>query len=136
MNIFVQIVKMKNIEEAHRYIDNAKQILREKAHKEDKYYVDAKYVKMAGNTAYSGVLLALDGLLGGKKKVRKSVEWYKEELAKVDKKMLNSFSVAYETLHLVMGYDGSVSAKIAAIGLEEAETIINWVETKQAFNAA
>jgi len=127
---------MKNIEEAHRYIDNAKEILREKALKVDKYYSDAKYVKMAGNTAYSAVLLALDSVLGVKKKGRKSVEWYKEELAKVDKKMLNSFSVAYETLHLVMGYDGSLSAKIAAIGIEEAETIIHWVETKQASNAA
>jgi hypothetical protein len=30
-----------------------------------------------------------------------------------------------------MGYDGHPSAKIAAEGLEEAEQIINWVETKQ-----
>ena len=122
---------MKNIEEAHRYIDNAKQILREKAIKEDKYYQDAKYVRMAGNTAYSGVLIALDEMLGAKRRGRKSVEWYKEELSKMDKKILTSFNIAYEALHLVMGYDGVLSAKIAAVGLEEAETIINWVETKQ-----
>lgn len=122
---------MKNIEEAHRYIDNAKQILREKALKEDKYYQDAKYVRMAGNTAYSGVLIALDEMLGAKRRGRKSVEWYKEELSKMDKKILTSFNIAYEALHLVMGYDGVLSAKIAAVGLEEAETIINWVETKQ-----
>ncbi len=122
---------MKHIEEAHRYIDNAKEILREKGQKEDKYYQDAKYVKMAGNTAYNGLLLALDGLLGVKKKGRKSVEWYKEELSKLDKKILYSFSSAYETLHLSMGYDGHPSSKIVADGLEEAETIINWVEMKQ-----
>jgi len=126
---------MKHIEEAHRYIDNAKQILKEKAHKEDKYYKDAKYVRMAGNTAYSGVLLALDEVLGGKKRGRKSVEWYKEELSKLDKKILNSFNIAYEALHLVMGYDGVLSAKIAAVGIEEAETIIHWVETKQEFQS-
>ena len=122
---------MNNITEAHRYIENAKEILRDKALKEDKYYKDAKYVKMAGNTAYNGVLMALDGLFGVKKKGRKSVEWYKEELAKMDKKMGNAFSIVYNTLHLDMGYDGLLSVKIANVGFEEAETIINWVETKQ-----
>ena len=47
-----------NTAEAMRYIDNAKEILREKAKKEDGLYQDKKYVKMAGHTAYSGVLLA------------------------------------------------------------------------------
>jgi len=118
---------MQNITEAHRYIENAKEILRDKALKEDKYYKDAKYVKMAGNTAYNGVLVALDGLFGEKKKGRKSVEWYKEELSKIDKKMGNAFN----TLHLDMGYDGLLSVKVANIGFEEAEAIIDWVETKQ-----
>ena len=122
---------MQNITEAYRYIDNAKEILRDKAQKDDKYYKDSKYVKMAGNTAYNGVLVALDGLLGVKKKGRKSVEWYKEELGKLDKKIGNAFSIVYNTLHLDMGYDGLLSVKIANIGFEEAEVIINWVEAKQ-----
>ena len=122
---------MKHIVEAHRYLENAKEILREKAQKEDKYYKDAKYVKMAGNTAYNGLLVALDGLFGIKKKGRKSVDWYQEELEKIDRKILNAFNSAYEVLHLSMGYDGVLSAKIAAVGLEEAETIIKWVEAKQ-----
>ena len=122
---------MKHIEEAHRYIDNAKEILREKAHKEDGFYLDKKYVKMAGNTAYSGVLEALDGYFGIKKRGRKSVEWYQEELGKVDRKLLNRFNVIYDTLHLSMGYDGIPSVVIANEGLKQAELIINWVETKQ-----
>ena len=122
---------MKHVIEAHRYLENAREILRDKAQKEDKYYKDPKYVKMAGNTAYNGVLVALDGLFGIKKKGRKSVEWYKEELGKMDKKMGNAFSTVYHTLHLDMGYDGLLSVKISNVGLEEAETIINWVETKQ-----
>ena len=122
---------MKHVIEAHRYLENAREILREKAQKEDKYYKDPKYVKMAGNTAYNGVLVALDGLFGVKKKGRKSVEWYKEELGKIDKKMGNAFSTVYNTLHLDMGYDGLLNVKISNVGLEEAETIINWVETKQ-----
>ena len=122
---------MKHIVEAHRYIENAKEILRENAQKEDGYYKDKKYVKMAGHTAYTGVLVALDGYFGLKKKGRKSVEWYKEELGKVDRKIAFAFSTAYSLLHLEMGYDGTPSAKVALLGFEEAETILNWVETKQ-----
>ena len=122
---------MKNIQEAHRYINNAKEILRDKAQKDEGYYQDKKYVKMAGHTAYTGVLVALDGFFGLKKKGRKSVEWYKEELGKVDKKISFAFSTAYTVLHLDMGYDGLLSVKIANIGFEEAEVIINWVATKQ-----
>jgi len=122
---------MNNIKEAHRYIENAKEILRDKAEKENGAYKDRKYVKMAGHTAYSGVLVALDGLFGIKKKGRKSVLWYQEELAKMDKKILSTFNIVYDTLHLTMAYDGNLSVKIANIGLEEAETIIDWVETKQ-----
>jgi hypothetical protein len=48
------------IDEARRYLSNAKQILSEKAVKEDGLYKDRKYVKMAGHTAYIGVLEALD----------------------------------------------------------------------------
>ena len=122
---------MKQLVEAHRYIDNAKQILKEKAHKEDNLYKDKKYVRMAGHTAYLGVLIALDDLFGIKKKGRKSIAWYQEELAKVDKKVLNNFNMVYETLHLTMAYDGNLSVVIANEGLKEAEKIIKWVETKQ-----
>jgi Domain of unknown function (DUF5618) len=119
-----------NTVEAMRYIDNAKDILREKAKKEDGYYQDNKYVKMAGHTAYSGVLVALDGLLDAKKKGRKSVDWYKSELSKMDKKITSAFTTAYQLLHLDMSYDGATSAKLAQLGFEEAEQIINWVDTR------
>ena len=117
--------------EATRYINNAKDILKEKANKADGYYQDKKYVKMAGHTAYTGVLLALDSFFGIKKKGRKNVEWYKEELGKVDKKISNAFSTAYTLLHLDMGYDGSTNVKVAKLGFEEAEKVINWVATRQ-----
>ena len=122
---------MKSIQEAHRYIDNAKDILRDKAQKEDSLYKDKKYVRMASHTAYFGLLTALDGLLGNKKKGRKSVTWYQEELGKIDKKVLNRFNMIYDTLYLTMAYDGNLSVDIANVGLKEAEQIVNWVETKQ-----
>ncbi len=61
---------MEHIEEAKRYISNAKEILREKANKQDGYYTDSKYIKIAGDTAYKGVLVALDGVFVKKGKGR------------------------------------------------------------------
>jgi len=66
---------MDSILAAKRYLDNAKEILREKALKDDGYYQDFKYVKMAGHTAYTGILLALDFYPGKKGKGRKDVDW-------------------------------------------------------------
>lgn len=123
---------MDSIKEAKRYLDNAREILREKAIKDDGYYQDSKYVKMAGHTAYTGILVALDNLLGKKSKGRKDVDWYKENLSKLDKKALNAFMTAYQVLHLDMAYDGAKSAKLANTGLEEADNIINWIERRTA----
>ena len=119
---------MNSINEAKRYLDNARAILREKANKEDGYYQDAKYVKMAGHTAYVGVLLALDGFLGGKKKGREDVDWYKQQLIKLDKDVLNAFVSVHQLLHLSMAYDGILDAEVAQIGLERADSVIGWVE--------
>lgn len=122
---------MDSISEARRHVVNAKEILSEKAKKQDGRYQDKKYIKMAGHTAYTGVLLALDALLGNKKSnARKSVEWYQLELSKLDKKVMGSFADVYEILHLSMGYDGAQNAKVIAIGFQAAENIINWTEQK------
>ncbi len=87
---------------------------------------------MAGHTAYAGILVALDEFLGKKGKGRKDVSWYKDHLAKLDKKLLTTFVSAYDTLHLSMSYDGNPNATVAAVVIQEAETIINWVETRTA----
>ena len=122
---------MEAIIEARRHIDNAKGFLSNNAKKQDGLYHDKKYVKIAGHTAYTGILVALDELLGEKKKkTRKSVEWYQKELSGLDKKVTSDFATAYEILHLAMGYDGAQSAKLAKIGMEEAEKIIGWVENR------
>ncbi|MBO9612377.1 MAG: DUF5618 family protein [Dyadobacter sp.] len=116
--------------EAKRYLNNAKEILREKGAKDEGYYRDSKYVKMAGHTAYSGVLFALDHYFGKKAKGRKDVDWYRINLSKEDRKMLDSFTTACEQLHLVMAYDGVGQDEIVKIGFREAERIIAWVETR------
>ncbi|MET7258475.1 DUF5618 family protein [Dyadobacter fermentans] len=116
--------------EAKRYVENARTILREKAIKEDDLYTDRKYVKLAGHAAYTGVLVALDSFFGIKTKKRKDVNWYKEQLATIDTKLLGNFVNAYELLHLYMGYDGTQDVVVARRGLERADEIIHWVEQR------
>lgn len=120
---------MEVINEAKRYIDNARVFLRDNARKENGVYRDTKYVKIAGHTAYSGVLIALDAVLP-EKGSRKSEEWYQKELSAIDKRVLSSFLNVYHHLHIGMGYDGDPNAKMANIGLQDAERIIHWVENR------
>ena len=121
---------MEAVKEARRYVENARELLKDKARKREGYYQDQKYVKMAGNTAYNGILVALDSLLDDKVKGRKDVKWYKSRLARLDKKVLSSYTAAYDTLHLALGYDGNPLASVASAGLKEAEKIIDWVERR------
>ncbi len=128
---------MTTTQEAKRYIENARELLRDKANKEDGIYQDTKYVKLAGHAAYAGILVALDGLLGKKTKgrkdpVRRPVDWYKQQLAKLDRRILGQFIAAYDTLHLSMSYDGNPDAEVAQTGLKRAETVIDWVEQRTA----
>ncbi len=118
------------IQEARRYVDNARQTLSQNAKKEGGVYKDRKYVKTAGHQAYTGVLVALDGIMPPLKKGRKLEEWYRKNLAAMDKKLLDVFNATYETLHLYMGYDGALDAGISASGLQKADQIISWVENR------
>ena len=122
--------ELKNpIREAERYLQNARDILSEKAGKEGNSYTDKKYVRMAGHTAWCGVLEALDGILGIKsKRKRPHFEDYQEAVSKIDKKMNRPLLNVYETLHLVLGYDGNCSYKVVQAGLEDTKSFINWAE--------
>ncbi|GHT63186.1 hypothetical protein AGMMS50239_18610 [Bacteroidia bacterium] len=118
------------IREAERYLDNAKTILSEKAGKEGKYYSDKKYVRMAGHTAWCGVLTALDAALGIKQKLKRGqrtdFQDYQEAVSKMDKKMNRPLLNTYETLHLTLGYDGNLNYNVVQSGLKEAQHIIDW----------
>ena len=48
------------IQEAERYIQNARQLLSEKAGKDGEHYTDRKYVKLAGHAAWCGILVAFN----------------------------------------------------------------------------
>jgi len=128
-NIFMAEL-LNPMNEAERYIQNARQILSEKAGKDGEYYSDKKYVKMAGHTAWCGVLVALDAVLNMRKgsKLSKRINFkdYQEAVSKVDKKMNRALLNSYETLHIVLGYDGNLRYDIVQGGLKEAQYIIDW----------
>ena len=118
------------IKEAERYLKNARDILKTKAgNGVPGYYSDVKYVKMACNTAWSGVLVAMDEKLPPpQKKNRRNIKDYEEYLSKRNRKALHDFVSAYNYLHLFGGYDGDLNKKTAHTGLELAENIIKWCE--------
>jgi uncharacterized protein (UPF0332 family) len=129
-----QLIKQESYSEAIRYMENAKATLK-KAGKEDHYYKDPKYVKTACGIAYNGVLIALDAylILKGIKKTkrRKSIEYYCEELGRLDKKMLRTVNSAYNVLHLSGYYDGILNARIIKTGFDEAYDIIDKIKPEQ-----
>ncbi len=121
--------------EAVRYLDNAAEILRNKALKKDRYYGDAKYVSMACGTAYKAVLLALEtyfelkGMpLDHKKYGRTNVKDFERRLAVLDKKMLNEFSTTYDVLHLAGYYEGQTKYDVIRSGMDSAIQIINKIK--------
>ena len=118
-------------QEALRYMDNAKETL-QKAQKEGIYYQDKKYVKTACGTAYNGVLLALETWLkirfGKDYRKPRSIESFRDLVAKQDKKLLNLVNSAYETLHLSGYYDGNSNAKVIKAGFDDAYHIIDYIK--------
>ena len=114
--------------EAMRYIENADEILKS-AGKDGRYYNDVKYVKTACGTAYSGILVALDELFNykdvPKRRGRKTIDYYQNNLAKIDKKLLKALNNAYSVLHLDGYYGGITNVKTIESGFEDAISIIN-----------
>ena len=124
-------VKQTYYNEAIRYMNNAKETL-QKAGKEDRFYIDSKYVKTACGTAYNGVLMALDGYFKlkeiPKKKGRKDIDFYKSTITTIDKKLLSYLNNAYDILHLSGYYDGITSVKVVKEGFDMAYTIIEKIK--------
>jgi hypothetical protein len=116
-----------SIAEARRYVANAEEIIqRSKYDPETKSYKDKKYVRIAGDTLWKGCLIALDAVFNVRKgKGRPSIKKYQEAVAKRDGKLLKFLNLGYETMHLVMGYDGNRGKKVCDAGFEYANAIID-----------
>lgn len=115
------------IEEARRYVANAKDTI-QKANYDPELnsYTDSKYIKTAGNILWSGCLIALDAVLQVRKgKGRPSIEKYKEAAGKHDRTLLHYINLGYETMRLVMGYDGNREKEVSDAGFKRANLIID-----------
>ena len=115
------------IQEARRYVANAEEIIQKARYDyESKSYLDSKYVKTAGNILWCGCLVALDAVLNVRNgKGRPSIEKYKLAAKNRDRTLLKFINMGYDTLHLVMGYDGNKVKKICDAGFEVANDIID-----------
>lgn len=121
---------VKKIQEAERYLNNARELLK-KAGRENGYYKDNKYLRTACGTAYMGALLAAEAYMAKKGKeivkkkgARRNVNDYIKILATLNKKVLHSFNTAYYVLHITGYYDGELNAKIINVGFEAYEELI------------
>ena len=122
---------MDPVSEARRYVANAHTLLIKKAglNPETQLYRDRKYVRMAGNTLWNGMLLILDATFNiDKTQGRISIKDYRTIIGKRDRKLLDYVNVAYDTMHLTMGYDGNLEKSICQKGIQLANEIIDRCE--------
>lgn len=120
--------KKNPIEEAQRYVDNAKQTLNDNGEYDSdlKRYGDRKYVKSAGHFLWIGMLVLLDALFPVKTKRRPlpDIKDYKEAVAQRDRKLLALVNDGYTTMHIAMSYDGNQSKAVCDEGFRLANEII------------
>ena len=121
--------KKNPIDEARRYVDNARDTLREKGefNAELNRYDDEKYVRAAGNYLWLGVLMALDSVFHVRedRRTRVDIKDYREAVGKRDKKLLALINDGYDVMHLYMNYDGNQAKDVSDAGFRLANSIID-----------
>lgn len=121
--------KKNPIDEARRYVDNARETLREKGefNAELNRYDDEKYVRAAGNYLWLGVLMALDAVFNVRedRRTRVDIKDYREVVGKRDKKLLALVNDGYDVMHLYMNYDGNQAKDVSDAGFRLANSIID-----------
>jgi hypothetical protein len=128
-----------NVYKPFRYLERAKKILAEKAKldKDGQRYLKTKYVKIAGNCAYLGVIIALQDWIKyqlheelPKKRFGSldiPIEYFKEKLAKHNQIMLAKLNDVYLGLRFYMGEDGYSRISLIKDSFKIAKEIIEWV---------
>ena len=124
------VMEKKNpIEEARRYVDNAKKALVEHGDYNPDYrrYEDRKYVRAAGHYLWHAVLIAIDAVFQVRKdrRTRVDIETYREAVSKRDKKLLSWMNDGYNVMHLSMDYDGTQAKDICDAGFRLTNAIID-----------
>lgn len=123
-------MKKKNpIEEARRYVDNARETLSERGelNPQTQRYEDPKYVRAAGHYLWHAVLTALDAVFQVRKdrRTRVDINDYLRAVSIRDLKLLGYVDDGYTVTHLYMGYDGIQDKKICERGFQLTNDIIS-----------
>ena len=63
-----------------------------------------------------------------KRKGRKSIEYYKNYLGEIDRKLLRELNAAYELLHLAGYYEGQLKIDAIQSGFDSAISIIEAIK--------
>lgn len=120
------------IDEARRYVENAKKTLNENGELDVELnrYEDEKHVRSAGNYLWLGVLMALDAVFHVRKdrRTRVDIKDYREAVGRRDRKLLALLNDGYEVMHLYMNYDGNKSKDVCDGGFRLANNIIDRCE--------
>lgn len=120
------------IEEARRYVENAKDVLKNNEEYDPvlRCYNDHKYVRAAGHYLWHAVMLALDSVFHVRedRRTRVNIDAYREVVRKRDRKLLTLMNVGYEILHLHMGYDGVLAKDSCDTGFRITNDIIGRCE--------
>lgn len=108
---------------AQKILIKAKKILAKNAGREGNYYTDKRYVRMAGRTAWQGVIVGLNECL--KIQEKSEVKVYQKVLSQ-NPYFLERFNNAYDTLCNTLGSDGNLNVVIVDEGMRQAKELINW----------
>lgn len=126
------IKRRENVKEALRYLNNAKEILKDVS-VENGIYTDIKKVREAFGTAYLAVLESINEVLlkkgVTKRDLPKSVDAYRTALQKHiavhDGKLLREFEMLYDTLHIAGYYRALIyNVNVVKEALKAAESFI------------
>lgn len=97
------------LSKAQKKIIKAKAILAEKAGQDGDYYTDKKYVRLAGRTAWQGVIVGLSESL----KIPKESELKDyQKILEQNPYFLEIFNNAIDTLCRTLGTDGNLNVVI------------------------
>ena len=117
------------VQEAKRYVQNAKDLLTSKGNldPDTQLYADRKYVRMAGNTLWNGILVIVEAVFHLKTKQRPHPDAidYKNAIAQRDKKLLDLFITGYECMCITIGHDGLPDKNVCDSCIRIANDIID-----------
>lgn len=116
------------MDEARRYVDNARQTLKENGRLNVEFheYEDRKYVRAAGHYLLHAVFTALDAVFHVQNdQNRVDIDDYRMAVRQRDRKLLSLLNQAYQILHLYMGYDGVQNKTTCDEGFRLANEIID-----------